>query len=379
VSAAATTIVPVELEPAYDVVVGAGALGGLGALVADRRRVAVVSQASIADRYADAVRAGIDVPTEVFVMGDGEPHKTLATVEALCRDFARWGLLRGDAVVALGGGVVGDTAGFAAAVYHRGVAVVQAPTTLLAMVDAAIGGKTAVNLPEGKNLVGAFHQPIGVVADTDTLATISERDYRSGLGEVAKYALMFDVAEDPTGLVDLLRMGAGEVEARDAGVLADVVARCAAIKAGVVARDPQERTGLRATLNLGHTLAHALEIAFDHELTHGEAVAIGLVFAGALAGGCERVRGDVVDRFQALPFTLGLPVAIPDPTRVSPRELLDLMARDKKASGGLTFVLPGPNGLELVDDPSTAALRYAFESIGYTDTQLDDLEAVDRR
>ena len=276
-------------------------------------------------------------------------------------------------MVALGGGVVGDTAGFAAAVYHRGVAVLQAPTTLLAMVDAAIGGKTAVNLPEGKNLVGAFHQPVGVVADTDTLATISERDYRSGLGEVAKYALMFDVADDPTGLVDVLRMGAGGLEARDPVLLADVVARCAAIKADVVARDPHERTGLRATLNLGHTLAHALEIAFDHELTHGEAVAIGLVFAGALAGGCERVRGDVVDRFQALPFTLGLPTQVPDTTRVTPTELLALMARDKKASGGLTFVLPGPNGLELVEDPPPAALRYAFESIGYTDTELERL------
>jgi 3-dehydroquinate synthetase len=367
------TTVRVELDPAYDVVVDAGALADAGAVLGTRRRVAVVSQADIADRYGERLRAGIDAPTELFLMGDGETSKTLTTVDDLCREFARWGLLRGDAVVALGGGVVGDTAGFAAAVYHRGVAVLQAPTTLLAMVDAAIGGKTAVNLPEGKNLVGAFHQPVGVVADTDTLVTISERDYRSGLGEVAKYALMFDVADDPTGLVDVLRMGAGGLEARDPVLLADVVARCAAIKADVVARDPHERTGLRATLNLGHTLAHALEIAFDHELTHGEAVAIGLVFAGALAGGCERVRGDVVDRFQALPFTLGLPTQVPDTTRVTPTELLALMARDKKASGGLTFVLPGPNGLELVEDPPPAALRYAFESIGYTDTELERL------
>jgi 3-dehydroquinate synthetase len=367
------TTIPVELDPAYDVVVDAGALARAGELVAGRRRVAVVSQAAIAERYAGVLRAGIDAPTEVFLMGDGEAHKTLGTVDEICRGFAAWGLLRGDAVVALGGGVVGDTAGFAAAVYHRGVAVLQVPTTLLAMVDAAIGGKTAVNLPEGKNLVGAFHQPVGVVADTDVLATISERDYHSGLGEVAKYALMFDVAEDPTGLVEVLRMGAGGIERRDPVLLADIVARCAAIKADVVSRDPHERSGLRATLNLGHTLAHALEIAFDHELTHGEAVAIGLVFAGALAGGCERVHGDVVDRFQALPFTLGLPTQVPDRSRVTPGELLALMARDKKASGGLTFVLPGPRGLELVDDPPPDALRYAFESIGYTDEQLVDL------
>jgi 3-dehydroquinate synthetase len=361
------SVARVALEPGYDVVTEAGALDRVGEFLTGRRRVAIVSQAGIAEQYGERVRAAVDAPTDVFLMGDGEEHKSLATVEALCRDFARGGLLRGDAVVALGGGVVGDTAGFAAAVYHRGVAVLQVPTTLLAMVDAAIGGKTAVNLPEGKNLVGAFHQPIGVVADTDTLATLPAREFHSGLGEVAKYALMYDVVTDPTGLVDLLRTGTGAVLARDPVVLADVVARCVAIKADVVSRDPFERTGRRATLNLGHTLAHALEIAYEHELTHGEAVAIGLVFAGALAGGCERVRGDVVDRFQALPFALGLPTVVPDPTRVSPRALVDLMARDKKASGGLTFVLPGPEGLELVDDPPPAALRYAFESIGYPD------------
>lgn len=360
------TTVRVALDPGYDVVVGSGAIGSVGELVRDRRRVAVVSQPAVAERYADAVRAGIDAPTELFLMGDGEQHKSLTTIDELCRAFASWGLLRGDAVVALGGGVVGDTAGFAAAVYHRGVAVVQAPTSLLAMVDAAIGGKTAVNLPEGKNLVGAFHQPIGVVADTDTLATLSEREFHSGLGEVAKYALMYDVVEDPTGLVALLRESTTAVVERDPAVLADVVARCVAIKADVVSRDPHERTGLRATLNLGHTLAHALEIAYEHRLTHGEAVAIGLVFAGALAGGCERVRGDVVDRFQALPFTLGLPTEVPEP-RVDPADLVALMARDKKASGGLTFVLPGADGLELVEDPPPAALRYAFESVGYPD------------
>ena len=360
------TAITVATEPAYRVEVGPGALARIGALVADRRRVAIVSQPAIAERYAETVRSSIDAPSEVFLMGDGEVHKSLSTVEDLCRSFARWGLLRGDVVVALGGGVVGDTAGFAAAVYHRGVAVVQAPTTLLAMVDAAIGGKTAVNLAEGKNLVGAFHQPIGVVADTDTLGSLDPREYRSGLGEVAKYALMFDVAQDPTGLVDLLRTGTTALLEREPTLLGEVVARCVGVKADVVARDPHERTGIRVTLNLGHTLAHALEIAFEHRLTHGEAVAIGLVFAGALAGGCERVGVDVVDRFQAIPASLGLPVAVPDAESVSAAELLSLMARDKKASGGLTFVLPGPKGLELVEDPPAAALRYAFESVGVT-------------
>jgi 3-dehydroquinate synthase len=356
--------VTVALDPSYDVVVGPGVLARAGEVLAGRRRVAIVSQEAIAAKHADPLQHAIDAETEVFLIGDGEEHKSLATVERLSRDLARWGLLRGDALVALGGGVVGDTAGFTAAVYHRGVDLVQAPTTLLGMVDSAIGGKTGVNLPEGKNLVGAFHQPLAVLADTDTLATLPLRDFRSGLGEVAKYALMFDVVDDPTGLVELLREHTQAVLDRDPEVLAGVVERCAGIKADVVSRDPSERLGLRATLNLGHTLAHALETEGRYGLTHGEAVAVGLVFAGALAGACERVGADVVDRFQALPATLGLPTEVPGGESVDPADLLAIMRRDKKARGGLTFVLPGPGGLELVDDPPEPALRYAFLSVG---------------
>jgi 3-dehydroquinate synthase len=358
------TRVRVELTPPYDVIIEPGALGRAGDALRGFRRVAVVSQPPVADRYAETVRAGLDAESRVFLMGDGEDAKSLATVEELCRAFAAWGLLRGDAVLALGGGVVGDTAGFAAATYYRGVAVLQVPTTLLAMVDAAIGGKTAVNLPEGKNLVGAFHQPVAVVADTDTLATLPDAEYRSGLGEVAKYALLGDVVADRSGLVELLRIESAKVLARDSGVLGDLVARCARIKADYVARDPEERTGVRATLNLGHTFAHALETAGGYGLSHGEAVAIGLVFAGALAGGCERVGPDVVDRYQALPATLGLATEVPGGEDLRAEDLLAVMRRDKKASGGLTFVLPGPDGIERVDDPPEHALRYAFASVG---------------
>ena len=317
-----------------------------------------MSQATVADRYTDTVRAGLDAEVEVFLMDDGEEAKTFAHGRGPLPSLAAWGLLRGDAVVALGGGVVGDTAGFAAATYHRGIAVLQVPTTLLAMVDAAIGGKTAVNLPEGKNLVGAFHQPVGVLADTDTLASLPDQEYRSGLGEVAKYALMGDVIADPSGLVELLRLHTTEVLDRDPAVLGDLVTRCVQIKADVIAHDPEERTGVRATLNLGHTFAHTLETAGGYGLFHGEAVAIGLVFAGALAGGCERVGPDVVDRYQAVPTTLGLLTEVPGGDQLDAGELLALMRRDKKASGGLTFVLPGPNGIERVDDPpARAALR----------------------
>ncbi len=302
--------------------------------------------------------------SEVFLIDDGEHAKSLATVESLAGRFARWGLLRDDAVVALGGGVVGDVAGFTAASYHRGVTVVQAPTTLLAMVDAAIGGKTGVNLAEGKNLVGAFHQPIGVLADTSTLATLPEREYRSGLGEIAKYALMGDVVADPSGIVEILRLHGGAVLAREPGVLADLVARCATIKADVVAADPQERTGIRATLNYGHTLAHALETAGGYSLTHGEAVAVGLIFAARLAEALERIGDDAVDRHRAVVAALGLPIEVPGGEELDAATLIGLMQRDKKARGGLTFVLSGPHGLERVDDPPAFAVERALVAVG---------------
>jgi 5-deoxy-5-amino-3-dehydroquinate synthase len=292
-------------------------------------------------------------------MGDGEAAKSLATVESLCRELAAWGLLRGDAVVALGGGVVGDTAGFAAATYHRGVAVAQVPTTLLAQVDAAIGGKTAVNLPEGKNLVGAFHQPRVVVADVVTLATLPAEELRAGLGEVAKYSLM----PEGTTVRALVEERAGAIVARDADALVDVVAECARIKAAVVADDPDERSGRRATLNYGHTLGHALEAVGRYGLRHGEAVAIGLVFADSLAHALGRLDRHEVDRHRALVRALDLPDAVPSAV-ADGDVLLASMRRDKKAKGGLTFVLPGPSGLELVDDPPPDALDAAFAAVG---------------
>jgi len=354
--------VTVALDPgAYDVLVGAGALGDAGALLAGRRRVAIVSQPGVADFHAPALttalqRAGIT--TDLFLIGEGENAKSLATVDDLCSRLAAWGLLRDDAVVALGGGVVGDTAGFAASVYYRGVAVVQAPTTLLAQVDAAIGGKTAVNLPEGKNLVGAFHQPIGVVADVTTLATLPPREYRAGLGEVAKYALM------PGGehVAAIISTHAGAVVARNLDTLTELVAACAAMKAHVVAADPQEQTGLRATLNLGHTLAHALESVGGYELLHGEAVAVGLIFAGALAGALGRIDDDTFAHYRNLVSLLDLPTAVPG--EADREALVASMRRDKKSVGGLTFVLPGTLGLEMVHDPDARALDVAFAAVG---------------
>ncbi len=352
-----TARVHVELAArGYDIVAGAGAVEELGAVLADRRRVAVVTQTNIPATLVDDVLAALDraaVTSETFFMGEGEAHKNLATVDDLCRRFAKWGLLRNDAVVALGGGVVGDTAGFAASVYYRGVDVVQVPTTLLAMVDSAIGGKTGVNLPEGKNLVGAFHQPLVVLADPNSLATLSDREYRCGLGEIAKYALMGD---------DFVSERAGALLARDPTVLADVIARSAQIKADYVSADELETTGTRAVLNYGHTLAHALETASGHALLHGEAVAIGLVFAAQLAGTLERIDPDRVAFHEQLVAGLGLPTHAPPGMRAD--ELMPIMARDKKSGGGLTFVLAGPRGIERVDRPDPAAVRKALASVG---------------
>lgn len=354
--------ITVQVDPPYDVVVGPHARRELGRLLASRRRVAVVSQAAVAEHHAAATRAGLE-SSELFLIGDGEQAKSLGTVERLGRELAAWGLLRDDVVVALGGGVVGDVAGFTAAVYHRGVDVVQVPTSLLAQIDAAVGGKTGVNLPEGKNLIGAFHQPVAVVADVDTLATLPEREYRAGLGEVAKYALIALLSDRDDALTTAVDEGADRIRARDPEVLSDLVARCVELKADVVARDPEERTGLRATLNYGHTLAHALEAyaGFD-DLLHGEAVGVGLVFAGALAAASGRLDVATAERHREIVAAVDLPVAVRG--HLDRSKLIELMRRDKKAKGGLTFVLPGPSGIERVDDPPPAALGRAFAAVG---------------
>jgi len=223
---------------------------------------------------------------------------------------------------------------------------------LLAMVDSAIGGKTGVNLPEGKNLVGAFHQPRAVFVNPLVLLTLPDREYRCGLGEIAKYALMGD---------DFVSRHVDALVARDADVLADVIARCVEIKAKVVAADEYERSGLRAVLNYGHTVAHALETATGHSLLHGEAVAIGLVFAAQLGAVLERVPPEVVARTEGLVHGLGLPTYAPPGLRAE--DLIAIMGRDKKSEGGLTFVLDGPNGIERVDDPDPGAVRKALAAI----------------
>jgi 5-deoxy-5-amino-3-dehydroquinate synthase len=330
-------VVPVDLgERSYDVLVGDGVRHELAGVVPrSAKRVAVVTQAGV----------GVEVDPgrefQVFEIGEGEDTKSLATVEDLCRRFAQWGLNRADAVVAVGGGLVTDTAGFAAAVYHRGVPVVHVSTTLLGQIDAAIGGKTGVNLPEGKNLVGAFWQPFAVLCDTEVLATLPARELRSGLGELAKYHFL----------------GGGDL---DALPLDERVAACVSIKAAVVAGDEREG-GRRATLNYGHTLAHALEIATHHELTHGEAVAVGLVFAGELGRRLGRIDDERLAEHRRVVAAYDLPSTMP--AGLGDDELVELMGRDKKAIDGITFVLDGPDGVESVTGVARADIDAALDAV----------------
>ena len=332
-SALQRVVVPLG-ERSYDVVVGHGANAELaGLLPGTARKAAIVTQATV------PCSIDLPLPVERIEIGDGETHKTLTTIELLARSFARVGLTRHDVVIAVGGGMVTDVAGFAAATWHRGVPVVNVPTTLLGMVDAAIGGKTAVNLPEGKNLVGAFWQPCGVICDLDALATLPPRERRSGDGEMAKYHFL-------TG---------DDLDAMD---LTARVARCVALKAAVVAADEREG-GQRALLNYGHTLAHALEIATDHQLTHGEAVGIGLVFAAELARQLDRIDAARVDEHRHVVGGIyGLATTAPE--GLDADDLIALMARDKKALDGLTFVLDGPRGVEVVAGVSTSDVRAAL-------------------
>jgi 5-deoxy-5-amino-3-dehydroquinate synthase len=309
------------------------------------KRVVVVTQAAV------GVPVDPGVPSTTVMLPDGESAKSLANVEDLCRAFARESLSRSDAVVAVGGGVTTDVAGLAAALYHRGVAYVNVATTLLAQVDAAIGGKTGVNLPEGKNLAGAFWQPSVVLCDTDVLATLDAREIASGRGEMAKYAFLGD---DPPGTA-LLSLPIDEQ-----------VARCVALKVAVISSDEREQ-GRRAVLNYGHTLAHALEAAAfadgrRWDLRHGEAVAIGLVFAAELARRLGRVDSARVDLHREVVTGFGLSYRLPP--GASAGELIELMSRDKKAHGDLTFVLDGTDGVERVSGVAPEAVTDTLFAMG---------------
>lgn len=334
-------IVQVPLgQRSYRIKIGSGVLSGLGkecARLGLKSRCAIISDRNVAPRYAAKVRtalmAGGIEPFSITVAA-GETAKSLETVQACYNQLAAHRLERKSFIVALGGGVVGDLAGFVAATYLRGIAFVQAPTTLLAQVDSSVGGKVGVNLRAGKNLVGAFHQPRLVLCDLDTLSTLPTREYRAGLAEVIKYGVIYDRA-----LFARLERDLPELLAREPAALVGVIARCCEIKAEVVRQDETEG-GLRAILNFGHTIGHALE-AISHygRYLHGEAIAIGQAAAARLSARLNGLAETDAARITRLLQRAGLPVHL-RLTAAQRTRLLAAMRLDKKVSGGeVKFVL----------------------------------------
>ena len=332
---------------AYDVTIGPGILAsadGLLPALPGAMTAFVISDRAVSDLYYGTLANALGdrgLASVLLLVPIGEEAKSLRGYESLLRQLAGREAHRDDAILALGGGAVGDLAGFVASTYMRGVPFVQIPTTLTAQVDAAIGGKTAVNLPEGKNLVGTFAQPIAVLADVDVLATLDQRDFLSGLAEVAKYALTLD-----DELLALLENDPAAVLSRDVVVMEDVIGRCVAAKARIVAEDERDANA-RLVLNYGHTLGHALERldAFQGR-THGEAVAIGMVFAAMLA---ERrgLASGLSARTERLLRSLGLEATKPLPAA---EDVLRCLRLDKKYRGGVRFVLLEQVGHPVVVD-----------------------------
>lgn len=344
----------------YDVHIAAGVRGRVGPLVANEtaaQRVLVVTQQPIADHWLDPIVASLDgagLSTAVHVIPDGEVNKNVATLSSVWDECARRTLGRHDVVVALGGGVVGDLAGFAAATYNRGVALVQVPTTLLAMVDSSIGGKTGIDLASGKNLVGSIHQPVAVVTDTEMLRTLPPRVLREGFGEVVKHALLADRAMFKR-LVD-----AGQDLLDPDRDLTDLVAANVAIKARVVGDDEHEQ-GRRAHLNLGHTYAHVLEVMEGlGAWWHGEAVAVGLLVALALGERLGHHDAGLRRTTTALLATLGLPTSAPVLDR---DQLFQVMARDKKSDGRIRWVVLDGIAKPMLVTPSRDDIEAAIAMI----------------
>ncbi|MCE5269400.1 MAG: 3-dehydroquinate synthase [Planctomycetaceae bacterium] len=408
-------------DRSYDIEIDAGNLADAGRFLTERARVthvALITDEHVHRPYAMQVAESLgerDIEVDVIVVTPGEESKSLDVAAGLWQGMFDLGVDRRSVVVAVGGGVVGDLAGFVAATYARGLRFLQVPTTLLAQVDSSAGGKVGINLPEAKNMLGAFHQPLGVLVDTATLATLPVPEYRAGLAEVVKYGAVLDSA-----LFDYLERNATAILDQNQEALIHVLARCCRLKADVVEQDERDETGRRAVLNFGHTFGHALETlswlsprplagegpgvrAADRgqksevrgqrskvgrpgadtssrgahpsplpkgdetgncgPLLHGEAVAIGMVCAARLAQRVGRVDGQFTTRLQRLLETFGLSVATP---QFEPQQILDAMMHDKKVEyGRLQFVLPtGLGHAELVSDVSPTDIVAVLDDMG---------------
>lgn len=356
-------ILRVELSKrSYDIEFGVGNLANIGAFVdarLDLSHVVVITDENVESPHGQTVVRSLAEYAEVdlLVVPAGETSKSIELADDLWQKLLELGADRKSVVVATGGGVVGDLAGFVAATFARGIAFIQAPTTLLAQVDSSVGGKVGVNLPGAKNMVGAFWQPRGVVIDTSALATLPRREYCSGLAEVVKHGVILDKK-----LFEYLESHVEELNDRDDEALRHVIHRSCELKAQVVAADEREETGQRAVLNYGHTFCHALETLTGYgRLLHGEAVSIGMLCASRLAQRLDRIGEDVTRRQRDLLQAFGLPVELPD---VSHDDMLDVMRRDKKVEHGrLRFVLPTRLGhVELVGDVDAAEVRAALST-----------------
>jgi 3-dehydroquinate synthase len=336
-------------ERGYDIQIGVGNLDAAGTFLSDRAKtthVVLVTDDNVQKPHAMRVAESLgdqEIETDVIVITPGEESKSLDVAAGLWQGLLELGADRRSVVVAVGGGVVGDLAGFIAATFARGLRFFQVPTTLLAQVDSSVGGKVGVNLPAAKNMVGAFLQPLGVLIDTATLETLPRREYVAGLGEVVKYGVILDA-----DLFEYLESNVAGLGERRPDVLVHVISRCCRLKADVVQQDEREETGLRAVLNYGHTFAHAFEaLAGYGELLHGEAVAIGMLSASRLAERLGRVDAAFTARQVGLLAALGLPT---EPPALKREQVLATMMHDKKVEHGrLRFVLPTRLGqVELV-------------------------------
>ncbi len=321
------------------------------------RQVAIITNKVVAPLYLDALLEALDgLQVDVMQMDDGEAEKNLQVYQQTMDFLLAARHNRSTCLIALGGGVVGDLCGFVAATFQRGVDFVQIPTTLLAQVDSSVGGKTAVNHPQGKNMIGAFHQPVAVLADTATLGTLPSREYAAGLAEVVKYGVIVDAA-----FVEFLEQHSDDLLAKDGAVLSQVILRCCAIKAEVVSADERE-SGRRAILNYGHTFGHGIEKLCGYgQWLHGEAVAIGMVMAARLSVAVAGLDESVVMRLTALLRRLGLPTALDQASRkvATIEAMMDVMGLDKKVvDGRLRFIVASQLGqVQVRDDIDAAVVR----------------------
>lgn len=353
----------VELGPrSYEIVIGSGNLGTIAELldrVSPASHVVVITDNAVEEPHAQAIVAALadgNRNVDLLVVESGEASKSLEVAGPLWDKLLELGADRRTVVVAVGGGVIGDLAGFVAATFARGLRLLQVPTTLLAQVDSSVGGKAAINLPGAKNMVGAFWQPRGVLIDTATLDTLPDREYRAGLAEVVKYGVILDA-----DFFAYLEEHVAELNARESDALRHVIARSCRLKADVVQRDEREESGLRAVLNYGHTFCHAFETLTGYgQLLHGEAVAMGMHCAARLAQRLGRVDEKFVARQQKLLESLHLAVT---PPPLDPGDVLDVMAHDKKTvAGRLRFILPDRLGhVELVEGVAADDVRAALD------------------